>query len=473
VTLPTVEDALTELSAAAKGYVLWDPQTRASLLVAYTAAGVLDALVAAPSHVPLLQKLGLPLLADFSSRFRGMSDAAVHKWSYHAYWSQANQHQLLWLGGECHGQAMPAMGDFGVSRRLFAADLSTCPAGAACEAGSTSAALERQLADELIGAAAAAAEASGAPPLTVLGWHSYCKDYEHTWVRAVSLHGGRVHGLNTNPNLSFMTHLALPDDFEFRNRPQLPPPPPTAPMPPVAMVFVQTDGIGLGAWTKAGRGSLPYAWEVTLPDLEIQPVLLQMFYEQATPNDTFVAALSGPGYSYPKVTPPSKRARNLALANDMLARLDLHAMVVFDASAADTSSTTVTGDCTLDSSTVNAYAASLPNARALLVGYGPTFTFADTLSSSGANQTTISFDYYLDPARPVADAVGDLVALAGVNPVAPYLLAVHVREYSSVGKMAELLDALEVAAPGHFALLPAHEWLALAATHPTFRSRFR
>eukprot|EP01045_Picozoa_sp_COSAG04_P045555 COSAG04_NODE_16030_length_512_cov_0.610169_1_plen_60_part_10 len=29
---------------------------------------------------------------------------------------------------------------------------------------------------------------------------------------------------------------------------------------------------------KPGRGSLPYSWEVTLPDLEIQPALLQMFY---------------------------------------------------------------------------------------------------------------------------------------------------------------------------------------------------
>ena len=53
-------------------------------------------------------------------------------------------------------------------------------------------------------------------------------------------------------------------------------------------------------WNKPGRGALPYSWEVTLPDLEIQPALLAMFYQQATRNDTFVAALSGPGYIYPK-----------------------------------------------------------------------------------------------------------------------------------------------------------------------------
>eukprot|EP00966_Prymnesium_polylepis_P144326 3332438-Prymnesium_polylepis.1 len=59
--------------------------------------------------------------------------------------------------------------------------------------------------------AARSSEAADAPPLIVLGWHSYCKDYEHTFVRMASSHGARVHGLNTNPNLSFMSQLPLPD----------------------------------------------------------------------------------------------------------------------------------------------------------------------------------------------------------------------------------------------------------------------
>ena len=69
------------------------------------------------------------------------------------------------------------------------------------------------------------------------------------------------------------------------------------------IVLVQTDGLGLGAWSKPGRGKIPYTWEVTLPDLEIQPALLQMFYEQSTANDYFVGALGGPGYTYPNAVP--------------------------------------------------------------------------------------------------------------------------------------------------------------------------
>ena len=85
-----------------------------------------------------------------------------------------------------------------------------------------------------------------------------------------------------------------------------------------------------GPRNKPGRGSLPYSWEVTLPDLEIQPALLQMFYEQATANDTFVAALSGPGYMYPKSS-GKHLPRMLALAAQSMATLDLDVMVTFDA----------------------------------------------------------------------------------------------------------------------------------------------
>lgn len=48
-------------------------------------------------------------------------------------------------------------------------------------------------------------------------WHSYCKDEEHTFTTLASSHGGRVHGLNTNPNLSFMSKLAVTPGFRFEN----------------------------------------------------------------------------------------------------------------------------------------------------------------------------------------------------------------------------------------------------------------
>ena len=120
-----------------------------------------------------------------------------------------------------------------LARGLFFTDLSTLLTQPWAE--------ENALADTLMMEASDAMAEAGGPPLIVLGWHSYCKDYEHTFITMASKHAARNHGLNTNPNLSFMSQLPLPPGFEFKNRPP-PQPTPQPPLPAVAMTFVQTDG---------------------------------------------------------------------------------------------------------------------------------------------------------------------------------------------------------------------------------------
>ena len=106
----------------------------------------------------------------------------------------------------------------------------------------------------------------------------------------------------------------------------------------------------------------------------------------------------------------------------------------------------------LNKEVVQAYADHLPSALAVLNGYGPSFTFATATSKRPPhNLTAISFDYYLDPSRSVADAAGDLITLAKLNPTSPYLLAVHVREFSDVTRVEKILDLLP---EGEFELMP-------------------
>jgi len=69
------------------------------------------------------------------------------------------------------------------------------------------------------------------------------------------------------------------------------------------VALVQTDGLGIGAWVKPGRGSIPYAWEVSMKFHHMSPSLLEFFYSQATPNDYFIGCLSGSSYMYPKAFP--------------------------------------------------------------------------------------------------------------------------------------------------------------------------
>lgn len=57
------------------------------------------------------------------------------------------------------------------------------------------------------------------------------------------------------------------------------------------------------------------------------------------------------------------------------------------------------------------------------------------------------------------------MTLSTLNQKAPYLLGVHVREWSTVGRVAEVLRRL----PSGFTLLPLHEWIPVANRYPTFR----
>jgi hypothetical protein len=454
--LPTVAAALAVCSQAAKGYVVFDPAVRESIAVGLTAAGVLGAVLVSPALVPLVADAGLPCALDLRGKFSGQNATEIYTWARHQFFSQCSKHEIIWLGGICGDTIHPAIADWGVSRKAFFTDLDTRP-------GVPAAAEEFALAESLVTSLDLKAET---PPL-VIGWHSYCKDFEHTFTSMASAAGARVHGLNTNPNLSFMHRLPLPPGFEFHNNHH------RHPLTwsggggsQVYVTLVQTDGLGLGAWNKKGRGALPYSWEVTLPDLEIQPALLAMFYQQATANDTFVAALSGPGYIYPKSSGPHL-PRMLALAGQSMATLDLEVMVVFDATDSAGSSSAL-GDTTLPADVVAEYGRGLPNATALLNGYGPSFTAART-SNVGGKGAFLSFDYYLDEQRPIESITSDLQNLKELNPAAPYLLAVHVREYSDVGRVQGILEGLR---GDGFEVVHVDEFAQQMSSEQNFRNRF-
>ena len=52
-----------------------------------------------------------------------------------------------------------------------------------------------------------------------------------------------------------------------------------------------TDAMGIGAWTKPGRGKIPYTWQVLMNWAWMNPPALQYFYEDKSPNDYFIGGL--------------------------------------------------------------------------------------------------------------------------------------------------------------------------------------
>ena len=424
-----------------KGYIIWDKERPVTLDIAFTLAGLKDAIVLSEDLLPLTEGSGLPLIADLRKMFSGMSDPEIYRRTFDRYRKDCSPDMLVWLGGETGNIRKPAIADWGVMKGAFFADLST-------EEQDTS---EYELSRKIF---------SSYKPMSILyGWHVYGKDKERDYVKLASRYGLRVEGLHTLPNISFVSQIPLEKDFSFKNNHSLEKGKKYKPEKRVYISCVQTDCLGLGAWNRPGRGKIPYAWEVTMNWYHIAPVLLEYFYSQATPRDYFIGSLSGPGYIYPKAVPDSLLPALLDSAWSLMRSLDLNVFEIMDYSEG----ATLEGNTELTKKVTDAYYAHMPEAIGFINGYAPAFTF--TVRNK---VPLVSYDYYLDPGRSVEDAINDIRTLSALNPVRPYFLLMHVRQWNDIDKVAKILQGLG----NDFRTVPLDIFLKMAGEHPTFREHF-
>jgi hypothetical protein len=439
--LRTSEEALRTLKDYVKGYVIWDKSVRTSLIVAFTVAGLEKAIVVSQEMVPMVESFGLKPVADFRGKFTGQTDAQIYKWAYDQYWSRCSKEFVIWLGGEAGKIMKPAVADFGICKQVFFTDLSTKPEDV------EEYALSKKIFSEM------------KPLSMVMGWHSYAKDKERDFVKLTSNYALRVEGLNTLPNMSFSYQVPASHGFKFKNNHHQVPGKTYTPEKKVYISCIQTDGIGLGAWLKPGRGEIPYAWEVTMNWVWMAPSMLEYFYSMATPNDYFIGCLSGPGYMYPKAIPPRYLPEVVEKAKDLMKQLDLDVFEIMDYSEG----ATVEGNTELTREVVDAYYKGMPDVTGFVNGYAPAFTF--TVKDG---KPLISYDYYLSPTRPEADAVADLQELASINAKRPYFLLVHVREWSDIKRVKGILSKLT----SEFEVVPLDIFLRMAGQESTYQERF-
>ena len=439
--LRSMEQALRVLKPHVQGYVVWDKSVRTSLIVAFTVAGLERAVVVSEDLLPLVQKAGLKAVADFRGQFTGQSDAEIYTWAYEQYWDRCSRDFIIWMGGDSGPVMKPGVADWGIYQNAFFNDLSTQPKDSA----------EYALANKLLG--------QMNPHSMVMGWHSYAKDKERDHVTLTSSYGLRVEGLHTLPNLSFSSQVPASPGFQFKNHHHVQPGKDYTPKKKIYITCIQTDGLGIGAWLKPGRGEIPYAWEVIMNYSWMAPAMMEFFYSTATPNDYFIGALSGPGYLYPKAVPPKLLPPLIDIARELMEKLDLRVFEIMDYSEG----ATVEGNTELTRQVVDAYYEGMPNAIGFVNGYVPAFTF-----TVRDGRPLISYDYYLSPTRAEADAVADLHELARINHKRPYFLLMHVRESSDVQRVKGILDKLGP----EFELVPLDIFLKMAGKKPTFEERF-
>jgi len=439
--IESADAALEQFAQYADGYVVWDDSVRTSLIVAFTVAGLENAVVVNEALIPLVEKHGLKEVDDLRGRYRGQDDYTIYKDAWAQYGDKVSKDFIVWMGGASGNTMEPGVADFGVYQKAFFTDLSANPTDT----------LEYQLADTILD--------EMNPAGIVLGWHSYRKDTEGQHVTLVSSHALRMEGLNSLPNTSFNIHIPTTPGYQFTNNHNVPADTTLVPAAKVYVSAVQTDGLGLGAWLKPGRGQLPYAWEVTMNWSWMSPALLQYFYQQATPNDYFIGVLSGPGYMYPKAIPDDKRPLLIEEARKLTETLDIRIFEIMDYSEG----TRTLGNLDLTKPVVDDYYEGMPDAIGFLNGYGP----ANTYDLRDA-RPLISFDYYLGERRPTEEAVADLQELARMNTDRPYFLLLHIRQWSTIEHVKGILDQL---GPG-FEVVPLDVFLKLAAAQPDFEPRF-
>ncbi|MBN1541718.1 hypothetical protein JW992_06195 [candidate division KSB1 bacterium] len=440
--LENVEQALEALASHVKGYVVWDPAVRTSLIVALTAAGLHESIVVTPELIPLAEKYDLPLKEDLRGRFDGQSDVEIFTWAYDRYWDKCSKDYLVYLGGE-HGQVMkPGIADFGIHKKAFFTDLSTNPVDT----------LEYRLARRLF--------REMKPLSMVMGWHSYKKDLEAQHVTLASNYALRVEGLHTLPNMSFNHQIPLSPGYVFKNNHTIDPDAVVIPEDKVYMACIQTDCLGLGAWTEPGRGDIPYAWEVTMNWVWLAPAMLQFFYDMATPNDYFIGSLSGPGYMYPKAIPLEYLPDVVEKAYELMKKLDLRVFEIMDHTDY-WQSDGVNDD--LPREVVDAYYEGMPDAIGFANGYRPGHTFAVR-----DGKPFVSYDYYLSEKRDEEQAAADLIELANLNHNRPYFMLIHVRQWSDIERVKRVLARV----PQDFELVPLDIFLKMAGQKPTFMERY-
>ncbi len=440
--IKTAEEALTRFASSAKGYVVWDPAVPATMNVAFTIAGLDDVLVVTAPQIALVEKFGLKKHDDLRGRYDSQTEAQIYTDAVQRYWSRCTHDAIMLMGGHRGTVRQPAVADWGVRQRMFFHDLSANPAHP------EELALGQRLFSEL------------KPGSIVFGWHAYGKDTEEQHTTLLSSYGLKMEGLHNLPNISFNCQFTFTPGFRFTNNHHVARNAKLTAEPKVYLAFVQSDSIGIGVWTKPGRGKLPFAWQVTMNWTKFSPAALEYFHESATPNDYFIGGLSGPGYMYPNHIPADRFPLLMKEARELMAVLDEHVMEIMDNSAADGN----VGNADLPKETVDRYYAAFPDVIGFINGYGPARTrdLRDT-------RPLISYDYYIDPRRPREEVAADLNELIALNAKRPYFLLIHVRESNDVNSLVEVTKQLR----GPVEIVPVDVFLKLAASNKTYTTRYQ
>lgn len=329
----SLKELIARFRSEIKGVILYDPAVPGSVNAAWMIGGLEGAL---PLHPDRAAELGLPTLMDLRGKWKRNVEA--YRFVYDNYWPRMSHHLLAWA---YPGAAALSSHDYLTQFNVFMFWVSSHGDG---EPGADPEA-EEEFLEELLAAT---------PPCTpVLGWPQNGDAegvVEYIGVRRISEYGKFTPGTIYCSNLSVHTAVR-PDEKIFRQKSRRQPAVGARKLDP-SKLYVSLNILESGdalwywqshqrkIWGDPLRGTVPvgYAMNVTL--IDALPLVAQWYYENATPRDTFFAALSGLGYMNTSVFGarfcPEDRERAWAewtrLTADYCRRLDIDGIELYNGS---------------------------------------------------------------------------------------------------------------------------------------------
>ncbi|HEY4389089.1 MAG TPA: GxGYxYP domain-containing protein, partial [Ktedonobacteraceae bacterium] len=313
-----LHELLTQYRSVVQGLIIYDPTLPDTINVATTMAGLMDGVIVSPDQAESLQQAykELPVLDDLR-KYRWNNRLQVYQWAYTNLLSRCSKHLVAGMDPANALGVRP----FLVATKTFIYWLNPLgflpqPAqGWQCEYG-----LMKQI---LHGYHASAVH---------LGWFIQ----EGSGVTMTSEEAIPVICTDYFSNLEVWSAVR-PDLTQPASTDQVEPVVPTVEKK-VYLSFTFSEGDNLqyvqermlDIWRQPERGSLPLGWPVALVMPQAAPEMLAYYQRTALPDDEFIAAPSGVGYSYPSKWPDAERETYLQHTGKLMQRMRVKLLAVLD-----------------------------------------------------------------------------------------------------------------------------------------------
>jgi len=283
-TVSDPKELLNRFQDRLKGMIITDPKLPASKNVATMIAGVRDGVVVSPR---IAQELSLPVLADLRGKW--LTNVEAYRWAFDHLWKDLNHHVLA-----CSYPDHLGLRDYLVQHKIFIFWLSG-PIDGTKKYASPDA--EVRLMEKLF--------ARMPVNIPVMSYPWAGKEVgigEGPGVTLFAEFGKYLVGSINCSNLSVHSGIRIQ---RFR---QHIPPPPRLQQDKVYVSWVISDGDNLPVltvnnfpqlWKDRLRGSFPIGWTISPSAYMLIPDIVDYYYSTATPEDCFLGAVSGIGYTYP------------------------------------------------------------------------------------------------------------------------------------------------------------------------------